>query len=81
MGLETEYRFNVTKNRLLGGVVFTNVQTVNNWLTKRFDKVYPAAGLGIRIKVNKHTNTNISIDYSVGIKGENGFFFNLGEVF
>lgn len=81
MAFETEYRFNVTKNRLLGGVVFSNVQTINNWYTKKFDKLYPAAGVGVRIKVNKHTNTNISIDYSVGIKGESGFFFNLGEVF
>ena len=38
-------------------------------------------GFGIRIKVNKVSNTNIAIDYGFGLDGSHGFFVNLGELF
>jgi len=78
---ETEYRFSLTQNGLLGGVVFGNAQSFSNWPTKKFDKVAPGAGLGIRIKINKKSRTNIAIDYGFGINGSRGLFVNLGEVF
>jgi hypothetical protein len=81
MSAEIEYRFGITRNQLLGGVAFVNVQTVSDLHTSHFDTFYPATGMGIRIKVNKQTNTNISIDYGLGLNGARGFFFNLGEVF
>ncbi len=79
--LEAEYRFTILKNGLLGGVVFTNVQSVSDWPGNKFTVLWPAAGFGLRVKVNKHSNTNISIDYGIGLGGSNGFFVNLGEVF
>ena len=79
--LESEYRFHISKSGLFGGVVFANVQTVSNWPTNNFDAFYPATGAGLRIKANKFSNLNISLDYGVGIKGASGFFFNIGEVF
>ena len=79
--LEAEYRFTILKNGLLGGVVFTNAQSVSDWPGNKFTVLWPAAGCGLRIKVNKHSNTNISIDYGIGLGGSNGFFVNLGEVF
>jgi len=81
MYLETEYRFRILKNGLLGGVLFVNAQSFSNWPRDNFDNILPAVGTGIRIKVNKHSNTNACIDYARGIQGSNGFFFNLGEVF
>jgi hypothetical protein len=81
ISFEAEYRFSITQNRLLAGVVFSNVQSVTNWDTNKFDMFYPAAGAGLRIKINKFTNTNLAIDYAIGINGSNGLFFNLGEVF
>lgn len=78
---ESEYRFSLTENGLLGGVVFGNAQSFSSWPGKKFDKVAPGGGLGIRIKVNKTSRTNIAIDYGFGVKGSRGLFVNLGEVF
>ncbi|MCF0059572.1 hypothetical protein [Dyadobacter sp. CY356] len=78
---ETEYRFSLTQNGLLGGVVFGNAQSFSNWPTKKFDKVAPGVGLGIRVKINKASRTNIAIDYGFGANGSRGLFVNLGEVF
>lgn len=79
--LETEYRFIISRNGLFGGVAFANMQSFSDYPSKRFSKLWPAAGGGLRIKVNKHSNTNIAIDYGIGIDGSKGFFVNLGEIF
>lgn len=79
--VETEYRFAITQNGLLGGVVFANAQSFSNYPSNKFDKITPATGLGIRIKVNKTSRTNIAIDYGFGLNGSRGLFVNLGEVF
>ena len=81
ISFEAEYRFSITKNKVLGGVIFGNVQSVSNMKTMVFDKAYPAIGSGIRLKINKFTNTNLSIDFAVGVKGSKSIFFNLGETF
>lgn len=78
---ESEYRFALTQNGLLGGVVFANAQSFSDWPSSSFKTVAPGAGIGIRIKVNKHSRTNIAIDYGFGVKGSRGLFVNLGEVF
>ncbi|AUD05842.1 BamA/TamA family outer membrane protein [Spirosoma pollinicola] len=78
---ETEYRFHLTADRLLGGVVFANAQTVTEQNSGQFEKIVPAVGAGLRIKMNKLSRTNLSVDYGVGFDGSKGLFFNLGEVF
>lgn len=79
--LEGEYRFGILHNGLLGGVVFTNAETFSEPQTNRFAKVAPAVGTGVRIKINKHSDTNVCIDYATGIDGSHGIFVNLGEMF
>ncbi len=79
--LETEYRFGVTRNGLFGGVVFANAESVTGYADNTFRSIAPAAGAGLRVKFNKHSNTNVCIDYAYGINGSHGFFLNLGEVF
>jgi hypothetical protein len=79
--LEGEYRFGILKNGLLGGVVFTNAETFTGLQSNAFQKIAPAAGTGIRVKINKHSNTNVCIDYAVGMYGSKGLFVNLGEMF
>jgi len=81
ISFETEYRFSITRNKVFGGVVFGNVQSVSQMKTFIFDKAYPAVGLGLRLKINKLTNTNLSVDYAVGINGSRSIFFNVGEIF
>ncbi|WP_188812704.1 BamA/TamA family outer membrane protein [Hymenobacter cavernae] len=78
---EAEYRFGLTRNRLLGGVLFTNAQTVSERITHNFEKVVPAAGFGLRLSMNKISRTNLAVDYGFGADGSRGLTFNLGEVF
>jgi len=78
---EAAYRFHITANRLLGGVVFANVQSVNELKSNRFERIAPAVGTGLRVKMNKFSRTNLCIDYGLGLDGTGGLFFNLGEVF
>jgi hypothetical protein len=79
--LEGEFRFGITKNGLLGGAVFTNAESFSEYPSNKFVKIAPAAGAGIRIKINKHSDTNVAIDYAYGIYGSRGLFVNLGENF
>ncbi|KAI9451197.1 hypothetical protein F5148DRAFT_986655 [Russula earlei] len=79
--LESEYRFRISRNGLLGGVVFANVEKFSGELSEQFNELLPACGAGLRIKLNKHSGANICVDYGIGKDGSNGFFVNLGEVF
>ncbi len=79
--LETEYRFGITRNGLLGGVIFCGAESVSQLGNNRFEVIYPAFGAGLRIKFNKFSNTNACLDYGIGTKGSRGFVGNLGEVF
>lgn len=80
--LETEYRFPITGNKLVSGVLFLNAQTASDGKqVGLFEKLEPAGGGGFRILMKKRGRTNICIDYAVGRYGSNGFFFGLNEVF
>ncbi len=79
--LESEYRFGITENGFIGGVIFTNMQSLSEQHGKPIQAILPGYGAGIRIKLSKHSNTNIAIDYGIGQGGSKGIFMNLGEVF
>ena len=51
--LESEYRYGITSNGFLGGVVFINAQSFTEPVTNRFEAIAPGWGAGIRIKLNK----------------------------
>lgn len=83
---ETEYRFQITNNGLIGGTVFSNAEYFVN--DTHFEKppysnnfLHFGYGLGVRVKMNKHSNTNFCVDYGFGANGSKGFFVNIGEVF
>ena len=78
---ETEYRFGITRNGLLGGVIFGNAQSITNYPNGGFSKIIPAGGGGLRVKLNKLNNTTLAFDYGFGISGSKGFVFNINEVF
>ena len=80
MYIESEYRFALTRNGLIGGGIFGNAENIYQRWSDRHT-IIPGGGLGIRIKMNKYSNTNLAIDYGFGVGGSHGFFFNLGEVF
>jgi len=79
--LESEYRFGITPNGLIGGVVFANAQSFSEPATGKYTYIIPGYGGGIRISLNKFSRTNLCVDYGWGIHGSGGFFVNLGEVF
>jgi hypothetical protein len=79
--LEAEYRFHILNNGLLGGVLFSNATAVSEWPGNKFERINPGNGVGIRIKMNKASSTNLCVDYGIGTGGSKGFIFNLNEVF
>jgi hypothetical protein len=79
--LEAEYRYDITRNGLLGGVVFVNTQSFSSETYKELISFVPGYGLGLRIKLNKFSGSNLCIDYGFGKAGSRGFFINLNEVF
>lgn len=80
---ESEYRFPLTKNGLLGGVGFLNATSASNLaLGQKLGNAFAIGyGVGLRVKMSKQTNTNISIDYGRGANGSGGIYFNLQETF
>ena len=78
---ETEYRFGILNNGLLGGVVFGNVQSVSQPLGGGLSQLLPAGGAGLRLKLNKLSGVNFAIDYAIGTEGARSVYFNIGELF
>jgi hypothetical protein len=78
---ETEYRFPLTANGLLGGVLFSNFTSTAGNGQALLHTIAPAGGLGVRVKLDQRARTNITIDYGWGAAGSKGLFFNLQESF
>lgn len=78
---EAEYRFAITRNGLFGGVLFANAETFSAGPATALETIQPGIGPGLRIKLNKISKTNISIDYGFGSHGSKGLFINIGELF
>ncbi len=79
--VEGEYRFGLTNNGLLGGVVFANAESVTEQASGKFETVAPGWGAGVRLKLDKFSRTNVALDYGFGLNGSGGLFVNIGEVF
>jgi hypothetical protein len=88
---ETEYRFPITKNGLLGGVVFASATTTSREQTvvgentfdqlKLFEAIRPAGGFGARLMLKRAGRMNLSMDMAFGQNGAKGFYFAVGETF
>lgn len=79
---ETEYRFPISRNKLISGVAFINFQSASDDLDKKlFQYIEPAGGGGLRILLQKNSRSTLCIDYAKGKYGSGGFFFGLNEVF
>ena len=77
---EAEYRFDLSRNGFWGGVVFGNVQSFTGVEEQKFQNLRPAAGLGLRLKFNKKSDSNITLDFAWGHESFN-WHLNLGEYF
>ena len=78
---EGEYRRTFTRDGLLGAVVFANVTATNLGPGGSFGPLDPGGGLGVRIKFNKRSDTNLALDFGWGDGGSQGLFAGLQEVF
>ncbi len=77
---ETEYRFGITRDGFLGGVIFSNIVSASEYQTQNFMKWHPAAGFGLRMKFNKYSHINVTLDYGFS-KGYQSLYLNIAEVF
>ncbi len=78
---EGEYRYKITANGLIGGVVFLNGESLSAAPGSKLQAIQPGYGPGLRIKLNTISKTNISIDYGFGREGSRGLFIDVGEIF
>jgi hypothetical protein len=78
---ESEYRYNISRNGLVGGVLFTNLESFSGDISRTYSNLFAGYGLGLRLKLNKYSNANVCIDYGFGQNGSHGLFVNVGEVF
>ena len=77
---EAEYRFDLTKSGLWGGVVFVNGQSFIEPEINKFKYIKPAGGFGLRLKFNKYSDSNITSDIAFG-KGSVVWYVGLNEAF
>ena len=80
---EIEYRWTITRNGLLGMVVFLNTETLSNKQADEqlFDSFATGGGFGLRVRINKGSKTNICFDFGFGEKGAAGFYIGVQEAF
>ena len=78
---EAEYRFAISRNGLFGGALFVNGSSFSAAPGTSLQSIQPGFGPGLRIKLNKLSKTNVSIDYGFGREGSRGLFINVGELF
>jgi outer membrane protein assembly factor BamA len=78
--LESEYRFNITKNGFVGGVLFSNVTTTSQYDSQCFKYWKPSVGTGILLKFNKYTKVNVALDFGIS-KEYSTVYLNIGEAF
>jgi hypothetical protein len=76
----TEYRFGITANGFIGGVVFGSVTSASQYDTQNFMYWHPAGGAGVRMKFNKYSDTNIALDFAAS-KGFFTVYLFIGEAF
>lgn len=79
---EVEYRATVAPSGLFGIVVFANTATLDGAPDQRLFASYaPGAGAGLRVLLDKDSQTNLAVDYGWGRDGSNGLYLGIQETF
>jgi hypothetical protein len=80
---EIEYRGALTPSGLAGFVAFVNTTTIGSDETgaRLFQNAAPAAGVGLRLLLNKRSRTNFYTDWGWGTNGSRGFYLGIQEAF
>ena len=80
MYFESEYRFGITSNGFIGGVVFGSLTSASEYESQQFLYWHPAGGAGLRMKFNKYSDTNIGLDFAAS-KDYFGVYLFIGEAY
>ena len=78
---EAEYRLRLTRDGLWGAVAFANFTATTLPETGSFSDLDTGMGVGLRVKFNKRTATNLTVDYGWGEQGQHNVFFGMQEAF
>jgi hypothetical protein len=80
---EVEYRATLTRYGLVGMVAFFNMQAVGSSAShgELLDDVSPAAGVGLRLLMDKRSRTNLCLDVGFGKGGSRGLYLAFQEAF
>lgn len=78
---EFEYRAQLTRDGLLGAVFFLNTTVTTVGEQRVFGPNDMGGGVGLRVKLNKRSRTNITLDRGWGTQGSAGWFIGTTEVF
>jgi outer membrane protein assembly factor BamA len=80
---EIEYRWTLTRNGLVGMVMFVNTTTASNLQggEAMFDSFATGAGAGLRLSINKRSKTNLCFDVGFGKQGSRGVYLAVQEAF
>lgn len=79
--LEAEYRMELTQDGLLGATVFLNATSVAEPVSGVFGRADWGGGTGLRLKFNKRSDTNFTVDFGWGDAGSFNIYAGMGEVF
>ena len=79
---ETEYRYPITRNKLISGIVFMNLQSATDGMNENlYSSWRVGGGAGLRFLFQKDSRSAVCVDFSHGECGSSGVFFGLNEVF
>jgi hypothetical protein len=78
---EAEYRATLTRNGFIGAVAFINFTATAGDRDAGLNDPDVGLGGGLRIKLSKHSDTNVTLDYAFGAHGSSGLFLGTGEAF
>ena len=78
---EAEYRRTLSSDGMWGVAAFLNLTSASDPGTNALQAPDVGGGVGLRVLLNKHSATNITIDIGFGAKGSWGFFMGTGEAF
>jgi hypothetical protein len=79
--LEGEYRVTLSRDGFWGAAAFINLTSATDPELNRWESPDIGWGAGLRIKLNKYSRSNITIDYGFGAEGSAGIFLGTGEAF
>jgi hypothetical protein len=78
---EGEYRVVLSRNGLIGAAAFGNITSAADATTRELSAPSLGGGLGLRLKLNARTRSNITLDYAFSGQGFRGLFLGTSEAF